>query len=777
MVSLNLRQLPYPLGKTEDDIRSDPRLCRICWNLYGGSASTAIPLAGIAMHENSGSINAARAAKAGNLDEAPDWAGRGRIDYASWEISIYLPDMPGSAAGACTSCLLLHQVLMKLTKGTLDCSDLELWLKVVFCKGNVLRVNLIRGSPPDDFDMFSASGGAEGEVIESNEIYTLPGSPSPWPTIGSSMTVERPDWSLPPEFGGLARHIELDPSSPSSFDRVRGWIKTCKEKHTVCSEAEAATARRLPKRVVDIGPDTNDGIRIVEHDNSTQQADEPYIALSHCWGRTQHLVSLTSTLGQWKQNIPFARLAKTFQDAVVISRELGIRYVWIDSLCIVQDDAKDWETEAAKMASIYNGAELVLAATGSSDGAGGCLFQREPFVTVSGTFPDGRPFEVYGRKVGKHSVFGWNTDPNVSKGSANPIAGTRLSDVQDHPLMTRAWCFQERLLATRILHYTKSEMVFDCLSSMECECGALEEHEDDPLVPARRIIKTGHKFIKGTKSFRSTNTRPAPPLEGEAKEFAEHHELWRDLIVQYSQKQITKKSDGLPAVAGLATEWSNKQTGRYLAGLWEKDLLNGLRWMPDEQDSGEDPEAPDARFPNAKPQFISPSWSWLSVHRGVTWGLESFDSDKFFVKADLDRSECPLKGHNVFGEVTSGYIFLTGKIMAVNFSIQGSMVFLNKPGHSTKKHFERPDSLFRLRKLPSNELFCLRFCTRMSTRNAYDDDTALVLAKADAETLKKQPDKVQESGSVYQRVGYITNYMTKAWNHMRDSKEIGMFVV
>jgi hypothetical protein len=130
------------------------------------------------MHENSGSINAARAAQTGNLEKAPTWGGQGRIDYASWQISIYLPDIPGSASGGCPSCLLLQQILTKLTKGTLNCNDPELWLEIVFCKGNVLRIKLIRGSAPDDdaFDMFSSGGGnTDGVLLESYEIYTLPG--------------------------------------------------------------------------------------------------------------------------------------------------------------------------------------------------------------------------------------------------------------------------------------------------------------------------------------------------------------------------------------------------------------------------------------------------------------------------------------------------------------------------------------------------------------------------------------------------------------------------
>lgn len=118
--------------------------------------------------------------------------------------------------------------------------------------------------------------------------------------------------------------------------------------------------------------------------------------------------------------------------------------------------------------------------------------------------------------------------------------------------------------------------------------------------------------------------------------------------------------------------------------------------------------------------------------------------------------------------------------MSVTFTIDGNSIYLEKPGDSVRKQLERPDSLFRLRNLKTKDLLCLRLCTRLSTRNAWDDDGALVLVKADKETLDKQPDlpkEVREFGSVYQRVGYITNYMTKGWNHERDSNNMEMYII
>lgn len=479
--------------------------------------------------------------------------------------------------------------------------------------------------------------------------------------------------------------------------------------------------------------------------------DDPYIALSHCWGKSQHLISTTATIDDWKKNIPFSRLPRTFQDAINISRKLGFGYIWIDSLCIIQDDHSDWEREGAHMASIYNGADLVLAATGSIDGDGGCLFPRKTFTTVTGSFPSGEPFEVYGREVGMHNFFGWDAEREVFKTSWNSVSGPQGSrkELLNYPLLTRAWCFQERLLATRILHFAKEEAMFDCLTCIDCECGVLSSHEDDPLIPPRRIIRTGHKYVEGTRSLSSSEATYArmlarinkTPIDTSKEEFLQHHELWRDLIVQYSQKQITHRTDGLPAIAGLATKWSNDLTGRYLAGLWEKDLLNHLRWYPCEEDTG------------LEVQYIAPSWSWLSVHRGVTWGLNDFEDPEYFVDVDYTRTACHPSGLNPYGEISCGYIFLTG-------------------GLTPTQYLHTPDSSSRLRKINHPKFFCLSLCTRTAGTPGEGDSCALVLMEAAPEDLERQPKEVREFERVYQRVGYL-----KSWTRDAAAEAVGMYLI
>lgn len=297
-------------------------------------------------------------------------------------------------------------------------------------------------------------------------------------------------WELGfPVLGGRARHIPRDPNTASCFTLVLQWLQSCLETHEACRRAASLNAP-LPKRVVAVGDETNTGIRLIETDPSLQANTSTapgYLALSHCWGKSVHLTTTKSTLAQRKSNLPWAELPPTFRDAILLTRRLGFEYVWIDSLCIIQDDAQDWVNEAAKMASIYQGAKLVLAATSSVDGDGGCLFLRDSYVEINGTSRDGTPFRFFARKKRDHAVF------NAQSGNTQNLDVKDLSDeiYGAYPLLTRAWCFQERILATRMLHFTEGEILFDCLEGMDCECGRLTKFKGDTMRRSRQLARLG----------------------------------------------------------------------------------------------------------------------------------------------------------------------------------------------------------------------------------------------------------------------------------------------
>ncbi|KAL2129305.1 hypothetical protein VTI74DRAFT_7951 [Chaetomium olivicolor] len=185
---------------------------------------------------------------------------------------------------------------------------------------------------------------------------------------GSSIGLLTNDGS---SFSGLipGRLRERRSDSTTAFRRVKNWINTCRASHSLCRSH--APKPDLPRRVIDVfGYDSN--VRLLE--TSGQKAR--YAALSHCWGTSYRLTATRESLAQLREGFSPSILAKTFQDAIEITLKLGIRYLWIDCLCIIQDDLADWEVEAAKMASIYRNAHVTISASASTDSADGCFPTR-----------------------------------------------------------------------------------------------------------------------------------------------------------------------------------------------------------------------------------------------------------------------------------------------------------------------------------------------------------------------------------------------------------------
>lgn len=162
----------------------------------------------------------------------------------------------------------------------------------------------------------------------------------------------------------MSSRSSLKPKSKRFFEMISTWIKDCQDNHSACKSTTSCGT--LPTRVIDVGsPDGRTEPRLYE--TSGEPGD--YIALSHCWGGAQPLRTTKETICSLKTCIPWAELPNTFQDAIKVTRGLGIRYLWIDSLCIIQDDAQDWEREAANMAVIFEAAYLTIAATAATNGS------------------------------------------------------------------------------------------------------------------------------------------------------------------------------------------------------------------------------------------------------------------------------------------------------------------------------------------------------------------------------------------------------------------------
>ncbi|KAH8599532.1 heterokaryon incompatibility protein-domain-containing protein [Bisporella sp. PMI_857] len=133
------------------------------------------------------------------------------------------------------------------------------------------------------------------------------------------------------------------------------WITTCHESHLDCQRPPLSL---LPTRVIDVGSDyQRECPKLLECGGQTGS----YIALSHCWGSGRHFTTETSNISERMKGMTWGSLPKTFQDAISITRKLKIRYLWIDSLCILQDDSADWDKELSKMSDIYKNSYLTIA--------------------------------------------------------------------------------------------------------------------------------------------------------------------------------------------------------------------------------------------------------------------------------------------------------------------------------------------------------------------------------------------------------------------------------
>ncbi|KAJ9654820.1 hypothetical protein H2198_006175 [Neophaeococcomyces mojaviensis] len=273
-----------------------------------------------------------------------------------------------------------------------------------------------------------------------------------------------------------------------------------------------------------------------------------------------------------------ADLPPTFRDAVSAVRRLGLRYLWIDSLCILQDSDEDWRREAGRMQNVYRNAYCNLAASGSHNVLGGLIKTRDPTLI----FPC-----VVSFASNLHSEEEWLIIPENWWES---FTETRLN--------RRGWIVQERLLAARVIHFGSDQLHWECHELDACESFP----NGIPLSGSLR--STAYKGIDPATDgvrLRARYGRLAQDDTG-----LEALYLWSRVISLYTDCQLTKESDKLIALAGLAGQFSTLMPeAQYLAGLWSTHLACQLLWSVDVLN-----DKPAAKYPAA---YRAPSWSWAAV--------------------------------------------------------------------------------------------------------------------------------------------------------------------
>lgn len=364
--------------------------------------------------------------------------------------------------------------------------------------------------------------------------------------------------------------VVSDSFSKPAFERAAKWLSYCLDHDKEC---KALTSNFMPRRLLNVGSwqGTCDPFLFDPVETA------PYACLSYCWGTDVDDV-LRTTKGNLESHyhaIPFSLLPRTIRHAVILCRGLGIPNLWVDSLCIVQDDKDSWLHDSAQMSEIYLNSHVTIAA-------------EEPASCKLGFLGNQR----FGSSEWQRRCI---ADVPVEAGGPGKEIFIRAKDVHSEEqnerfsLDKRGWCLQESILPNRRLCFNGNEMIWECSCRKICECGH--------VLWAPRSARYGTLGA----SIKSGSSRP--------------YEDWRALVEEYSDRSLTQKTDKLSAVSGLAKMINNilrdaeGASDIYLAGLWKREFLSDLTWCV----VSFGPESQSAQH------YRAPSWSWASVDGSVRY--------------------------------------------------------------------------------------------------------------------------------------------------------------
>ncbi|KAJ0158866.1 hypothetical protein CTA2_10729, partial [Colletotrichum tanaceti] len=283
------------------------------------------------------------------------------------------------------------------------------------------------------------------------------------------------------------------------------------------------------------------------------------------------------------------KLTRTHREAIQVARSLGIGYVWIDALCILQGDADDWAIESRRMAQVYGNATLTVIAGRSADARDGFLANR------------------LRQKVPPCAL-------RLSPRTEETLSVCLPRSAKVGPLSTRGWCFQEEKLSTRAVVFGQEQMIYQCREEQNWEDGQVKFHQLAPTFLAPGVVVSGS----------AGGARSSPAADRDAT-----LDAWYRSVETYTMRALSNPHDVFAAIASIAKLARDVLGSRYLAGLWEDDLVRGLLWRPRPQVQAH----PLCKKPLTRPRptplapapvVRAPSWSWASVEGPV---LRAYDRD------------------------------------------------------------------------------------------------------------------------------------------------------
>ncbi|KAI0532434.1 heterokaryon incompatibility protein-domain-containing protein [Xylaria digitata] len=380
---------------------------------------------------------------------------------------------------------------------------------------------------------------------------------------------------------------------------ARQWLSQCSCAQTPCFASSSKTQRPpLPTRVLDVGNNGESTDRqdiILSLYESEPEETGHYVTLSYCWGESPNTARTTKeTLHEFQKEIPWKILPKTIQDAVAFVRLLGVRYLWIDALCIIQADvagahSDDFEREAVRMGAYYGNAICTVAAAAASDSSQGMLQRR-----LAAPFPR-TPISLHTT----HTVEEWQMDIHV-----DPLWPSYKTAISNSILLGRGWVTQELEFSPRILFFSRNCLAWRCRTGWRWEDGSSQRIGLKRRAYGCRHCEDAHRtdIDELVNSF-------LEPDDGDSDGglLPSQGTRWLKFVEQYSQTHFSQLRDRLIALSSLASHIKHDSTSQFVGGIWRDEFLQGLTWFINSSEASE-PHAIESH---------APSWSWASVAGAV----------------------------------------------------------------------------------------------------------------------------------------------------------------
>ncbi|KAH7020597.1 heterokaryon incompatibility protein-domain-containing protein [Ilyonectria destructans] len=402
---------------------------------------------------------------------------------------------------------------------------------------------------------------------------------------------------------------------PELFARVKTWLDECHSSHGECDKGQLGPekAAALPTFLLNIGLDEDQ----VYLERVRSSSDIDYAALSYCWGKMQSQATTVANLESHMAGIPSRNLPRTICDAVTVARTLGISFLWVDSLCIIQDSHAARQEELRRMGPIYHNAHLVISAASARTCEDGFLQDRP------------RPSEYIRMPFGDDGCVYFV--PRLSKYSSEGLG--------HDPIDERAWTFQESYLARRLLVFGSHEVSWACMTD------GGDDHGRNSGFWA--VIHRGD-------SCRSLQKISIPEPRD-----------WGFVIVPFCRRAMSYEADKLPALSSVAELFSHHLKCDYLAGIFIDSAPQLLTWYTLTTERGE---------AKRRDKWRAPSWSFLSVDgpigladlNGSTKNGPPFTSEFWNCGwGIIDYQITPLSLDVPFGQITDAQMRVGGRMIPV----------------------------------------------------------------------------------------------------------------